>query len=186
MMCDICKIRPATVHIKEFHNGECKSTHLCAECAEKREEQGELGALGFKLSELLFNAAAKNAGKTDHQPEQKSAAGDSSETDPLTCPVCSWTTGKIRSSNGKVGCPECYKVFSSLLAEAFSQVQRGSIHLGKTPRCANSSGAGVLRQELKKLQTELADSVSREEYEHAAVCRDRINLIRKQLEEMEQ
>ena len=181
MMCDICKIREATVHIKEFHNGECKSTHLCAECAEKREEQGELGALGFKLSELLFNAAAKNA------KQEKSAAETATPApaETLTCPVCSWTTEKIRSSNGKVGCPECYNVFSALLADAFSQVQRSAIHLGKHPRTPNAPASGALRQELKKLQTELADAVSREEYEHAAVCRDRINLIRKQLEEIE-
>ena len=143
MLCDICKKNEATVHIKEFHNGQCETHHLCAECAGKKDDADELPA--------------------------------------AVCPECSWTTAKIRESNGKVGCPECYKVFAPILAEAFSKVQRGTLHLGKHPADKDDK-SGQLRQELKRLQTELADLVAAEEYEKAAVCRDRINAIRKELE----
>lgn len=175
MLCDNCKKNEATVHIKEFHNGQCETHHLCAECASKKEQQGELGSLGFKLSEILFNP--EKLDKFIH--EKNEAAPDSI----AVCPQCSWTTAKIRESSGKVGCPECYKVFAPILAEAFSKVQHGTLHLGKHP-IAKDDNTGNLRQELKRLQTELARSVAAEEYENAAVCRDRINAIKKQLEEL--
>lgn len=183
MLCENCKKRPATVHIKEFHNGECKSTHLCAECAGKQEEQGELGNLGFKLSELLFNAGIPEKKNDKEETPEKTPAADGSDC----CPVCSWTVAKIRKNNGKVGCPECYKTFAPLLADAFSQIQRGTMHLGKHPASPQGGDrSGELKLELKKLQTELADLVSREEYESAAVCRDRINAIRKKLENIQE
>ena len=70
-----------------------------------------------------------------------------------------------------------------MLAEAFSKIQRGAVHLGKHPARKNGDDSGQLRQELKRLQTQLADLVACEEYEKAAVCRDRINALRQQLEE---
>ena len=176
MLCDVCKKNEATVHIKEFHNGQCETHHLCAECAGKKEENGDFGSLGFKLSEILFSNV---------MPGKKTAAAAEEEnpTPDTVCPVCAWDSGKIRKSGGKVGCPECYKVFETMLAEAFSKIQRGSVHLGKHPARKNGDDSGQLRQELKRLQTQLADLVAGEEYEKAAVCRDRINALRQQLEE---
>ena len=176
MLCDVCKKNEATVHIKEFHNGQCETHHLCAECAGKKEENGDFGSLGFKLSEILFSNAV---------PGKKTAPSAVEEpTVPETvCPVCAWDSEKIRKSGGKVGCPECYKVFETMLAEAFSKIQRGSVHLGKHPARKNGDDSGQLRQELKRLQTQLADLVACEEYEKAAICRDRINALRQQLEE---
>ncbi len=177
MLCDICKKNEATVHIKEFHNGQCVSHHLCAECAEKKEQQGEFGALGFKLSEILFNAVPGN--KKASAVKKETAADEQ-----LICPACSWSSEMIRKSNGKVGCPECYRIFAPILADALSKVQRGTVHLGKHPAAGNGNDSGKLRQELKRLQTELADLVAKEEYENAAVCRDRIIAIRQQLEKL--
>ena len=176
MLCDICKKNEATVHIKEFHNGQCETHHLCAECAGKKEQQGDFGSLGFKLSEILFDPE-----KLNNFINEKGKKDDAGELPAAVCPECSWTTAKIRESNGKIGCPECYKVFAPILAEAFSKVQRGTLHLGKHPADKDDQ-SGQLRQELKRLQTELADLVAAEEYEKAAVCRDRINAIRKELE----
>lgn len=180
MLCDNCKKNEATVHIKEFHNGKCETHHLCSECANAKEENGELGSIGLKLSELLFNA-----GKLSEAAKSGKAQTLAGPYDTLVCPVCSWTAAKIRKNNGKVGCPECYKVFSALLADAFARVQRGNVHLGKHPRHTASGDNGTLKLELKKLQTELAALVAREEYESAAICRDRINAIRRTLEENE-
>lgn len=175
MLCDVCKKNEATVHIKEFHNGQCETHHLCAECAGKKEQNGELGALGFKLSEILFSSVIphKKSAEPENEPAEESAA---------VCPVCAWDTGKIKKSGGKVGCPECYKVFEPLLADAFAKIQRGTVHLGKHPAQKDGNDSGKLRQEIKRLQTQLADLVAVEEYEKAAVCRDRINALRKQLE----
>ena len=137
---------------------------------------GRFRFTGFQTFRNTFNPEKLD---TFIHEKQETSAPDSI----AVCPECSWTTAKIRESSGKVGCPECYKVFAPILAEAFSKVQRGTLHLGKHP-VAKDDNTGVLRQELKRLQTELARSVAAEEYENAAVCRDRINEIKKQLEEL--
>ena len=174
MLCDNCKKNEATVHIKEFHNGKCETHHLCADCAGQKEQQGEFGALGFKLSEILFNAIPGDSAADKKAPEPD---------DTTVCPVCQWNSAKIRKSNGKLGCPECYNVFAPVLSEVLSRVQRGPVHLGKHPSCADKNNqTGQLKLELARLQTELSDLVAKEEYESAAVCRDRIIAIRKQLE----
>ena len=175
MLCDVCKKNEATVHIKEFHNGKCESHHLCAECAGKKEQQGEFGSLGFKLSEILFNTAGAVA-------EKSGSVKNEEPIENIVCPVCQWDTRKIRESGGKVGCPECYKVFSAVLADAFSKIQRGTVHLGKHPGRKDGNDYGRLKQELMQLQTQLADFVAKEEYEKAAVCRDRITAVKQQLE----
>ena len=96
MLCDNCKKNEATVHIKEFHNGQCETHHLCAECASKKEQQGDFGSLGFKLSEILFNP--EKLEKFIHEKPENA------EPDSIAvCPECSWTTAKIRESSGKVG-----------------------------------------------------------------------------------
>ena len=67
MLCDNCKKNEATILIKEIHNGSSVSINLCAECARKKEQQGELGSLGFNLAEVLFDvgklAKALKSGK---------------------------------------------------------------------------------------------------------------------------
>ena len=72
MLCDVCKKREATIHIKEVKDGKCISTNLCPECAREKELAGGLGAFGFNLAEVIFNV-----GKT---PElKKSSAKDNAK-----------------------------------------------------------------------------------------------------------
>ena len=182
MLCDTCKKNEATIHIKEIHAGQVVSVNLCADCARAKEEKGELGALGFNLAEVLFNIGKisekiKN-GSAAPVPDQ---AGSEPETVPV-CPVCGWTPEKMRAENGKLGCPECYHTFETMLSGVLSHIQRGSAHLGKRPAAAGTDGGvAAKRFELEKLQRELEESVRREEYENAAVCRDRINQLKAEI-----
>ena len=96
MLCDNCKKNEATVHIKEFHNGKCETHHLCSDCANVKEENGELGSIGLKLSELLFNA-----GKLSEAANPGKAQNPAGPYDTLVCPVCSWTAAKIRKHNAQ-------------------------------------------------------------------------------------
>lgn len=176
MLCDKCKKNEATVHIKEFHNGKCKDLHLCSECSAGEVDQA-LPGFGFNLAEVLFNVN-KIAEKIN--PEKNT---DPEET--LVCPVCSWTAEKIRKNDGKVGCPACYQTFDRLIRQAVAQVQRGSLHLGKRPRGVKEDSPAVKRSELELLKKELQNLIAREEYEAAAICRDRINLLKAELDALE-
>lgn len=175
MLCDRCKKNEATVHIKEFHNGKCTNLHLCQECAAKDESAGSLPGIGFNLAEVLMNVnklAGKLAGDDRQQPQPPSPV----------CPACGWDLEKIRKNDGKMGCPECYRTFDPLIKKAISHVQHGSLHLGKRPRGVRAGSPAARRGELEALKKELQTLIAREEYEAAALCRDRINMLRQELD----
>lgn len=175
MLCDNCKKREATIHIKEVRDGKCISTNLCPECAKEKEMAGGLGAFGFNLAEVIFNVGKMN---DDNKAPETPAEDDKKHK--LICPVCGWSILKMRRSGGKVGCPECYRVFGKWVKMAIDQVQRGEVHLGKRPGNSRRSAAGI-KLEINKLQLQLAKAVSAEEYEKAALFRDRINLLKNEL-----
>lgn len=172
MLCDKCKKNEATVHIKEFHNNQCNNLHLCNECAAKHAPSGLLSGLGFNLADVLMNV--------DQIASKLHPASEKNEKT-LICPTCGWTPEKIAENDGKLGCPECYHTFADLIKHAISQVQRGSLHLGKRPHGVTSDSPAVKQGELEKLKKELQRLVAAEEYEAAALCRDRINAIKAEL-----
>ena len=178
MLCDICKKREATIHIKEVKNGKCISTNLCPECAKEKELSGGLGAFGFNLAEVIFNVGKMNKEKSG---ESAPAEKKEEKTPSLSCPVCNWNLAKMRRSGGKLGCKECYKTFSKWVNVAIEQVQHSTVHVGKRPgSCQRSTLA--LQMEVDKLQLDLACAVSAEEYEKAALYRDRINALKAEMD----
>ena len=176
MLCDICKKNEATIHIKEIHDGKIRVSNLCAGCAAEKEKKGELSALGFNLAEMLCNLGKISAG-VHFQPE------DAAESK-VVCPKCGWTLQKVRASGGRLGCPDCYTAFAQLLTEAIHNVHRGSVHLGKRPQSMPQNGRTTIEAELENRRRELDALIKREEYEEAAVCRDRINQLKAQLDRL--
>ena len=102
-----------------------------------------------------------------------------------TCPKCGWTVDKIRKNDGKTGCPECYHTFNDIIKQAISHFQQGPLHIGKRPGAADESSPALLQAELDSLQKELKLLIVKEEYEAAAICRDRINDLKTSLAEVE-
>ena len=66
-----------------------------------------------------------------------------------------------------------------------ARIQRGLVHLGKRPAGGGPGGAVAMRLELERLQRELGELIKREEYEAAAVNRDRIAALKRELEAAE-
>ena len=170
MLCERCHEKEATIHIEKIINGKREKHNFCADCAKQENAAGSLGALGFNLAELLFHA-------------EKPAENPPAPPPDITCPVCGWDWEKLQSSGGKLGCPECYSAFAPVIDGVLNQVQRGKIHIGRRPQKRGTSRP-ALEFELEKLQKSLADLVKREEYEQAAVCRDRIAALKRQLAEL--
>jgi len=182
MLCDRCKKKEATIHVKKVSNGKVESLHLCADCAREKEEQGVLGALGFNLAEVLFNIGemAKPHAEEDSSPGEKDPGPG------ITCPVCGWTMEKLQSSHGRLGCPECYRAFAPIISEALNRIQRGEMHIGKRPDKTDPLlNAAALRIEITRTRKKLAELVRREEYEKAAVCRDRLNALNEKLKSLD-
>ena len=179
MLCDNCKRNEATVLIKEIRNGKATSINLCAECARLKEQQGELGALGFNLAEVLFNLGKVT--KAFKPGSGKPELEVPSEVAEAVCPRCGWSAEKLRQHAGQLGCPECYRTFAPLVEGAVARIQRGLVHLGKRPSGVGAGGAVAMRLELERLQRELKELIKREEYEAAAVTRDRIAALKGEL-----
>ena len=181
MLCDKCKKNEATVHIKEFHDGACRTMHLCNECARRKDSElplGEQNDLGVNLAEVLFNIE-KFAKTVQAAPPGQPEGGKDAE---LACPKCHWTASMIKDSGGKLGCPECYRTFGKMISDAIARIQRGTIHLGKRPGGnAGADSPARINAELRHLQADLRRMIAGEEYEAAAVCRDRISELREQL-----
>jgi len=174
MLCDVCKKNEATIHIKEMHGGDTHTSNLCAACASEKEKNGELSALGFNLAEMLCNLG-KISGEVKPPPENSTELA-------AVCPKCGWTLQKVRAFGGRLGCPNCYAAFAPLLAEAIHNVHRGSVHLGKRPQTMPQDARAAQEAELENRRHELDALIKREEYEDAAICRDRINQLKAQLE----
>jgi len=171
MICSICKKNPATIHIQEIIGGEKKTLHICAECAAHKSQNDPLFQ-GFNLAEMLYNLSTQMEAVSDDQ-----SGDDGQPVVEAVCDSCGWDTTKFRKT-GRMGCSECYKVFSEILAPALKNMHRGTLHVGKKPGSSSNTESAKIMMEIMNLQKELEELVLREEYEKAAKTRDKINELK--------
>ncbi|MEA4862183.1 MAG: UvrB/UvrC motif-containing protein [Victivallaceae bacterium] len=167
MLCDICGKNEATIHIEEITDGASKTVHLCGECMAKNPQFGGLGVSPFNLAEIVLNLGGKLAAKMSSQkPDEKPETM-------IKCPVCGWTSREL-GTTGLLGCPSCYAVFEPVLEPAISSMHRGGEHSGKRAVKPEVSTEDEYRLQKAALRKELADCIKKEDYEQAAVLRDRL------------
>ena len=186
MLCNICGKNPATIHIQEIIGSEKKILHLCQECAEKRAQEDGDSLKEFNLADILFQISNQISAQVNEGTEP----ADFSETGKVVCPSCGWSSEKFQKS-GKMGCPDCYQTFHEILDHAIDAMHRGSSHTGKHPVPFGGDPAGrpkpsvsLIHMSIKHLQTELEEAVAAEKYEEAAIIRDKITDLKKELEEL--
>lgn len=164
MLCEDCKKKEASIHFKEIVNGELTELHLCGECAEKK---------GFSLSELksplsLINLLSGLAEVAEGIPPPKETL--------QRCETCGITWREFKRK-GRLGCSECYWVFSPQLSQVLRKIHGGIQHVGKTPEEVPS---GVKREKrIQDLRVQLEHAVKSEEFEKAAKLRDKIRDLEK-------
>ncbi|WP_176014255.1 UvrB/UvrC motif-containing protein [Victivallis sp. Marseille-Q1083] len=178
MLCEICKHNEATIHIQEIVGGNKKTMHICSDCAAQKQSNGGLDFGGFNLAEMLYNLSAKF---TDPATGAKERREEDAAVEPANaCPNCGWDIVGLRKT-GRLGCPVCYETFKEVIDEALTKMHRGKVHVGKMPHDGHDADNSQWLRELTMAQQSLAESVKREEYEQAAVFRDRINELKKKL-----
>lgn len=116
--CDICG-KPATVHITKIIDSKKVKIHLCSECAEK----ASLDAIDIP---------AKIMPKIK-EFEQQLIDGVSKAAKVGVCPNCGTSFSEVEKGE-RFGCPECYDAFAEKLPEFLTQMQYGTLHVGKTPK----------------------------------------------------
>jgi len=179
MLCDICKENPARIIVKKIVNGYQSEIHLCESCAHKQEST-EMGG-GFDLSEFV-----KGLLDMQHNPSIAPYPGPK----PLgmangpKCPSCGLTLDEFKRT-AKLGCDDCYRAFESLLEPVVKRMHGRTVHTGKIARAAESTNKGKDR-EISDIQQQLMKAINEENYEMAAVYRDKIKLLKAATEEGEE
>jgi protein arginine kinase activator len=185
MLCEKCKIREANIQYTEVINGVKKEHHFCAQCA-KEMDFGVYAAifdgefpLGKLLSGLLGIEDAKQGPDKLHQ---------------IVCPSCGTSYDEF-VKNSRFGCGDCYSVFGPLMEDSLKQLQGSLKHTGKTPiyQKMDAMGSGgrtrdngtgedaptTCEKEIFEWDTKLKEALRFEDYETAAVCRDRLRELKK-------
>jgi protein arginine kinase activator len=140
------------VLVRQSHGTEHRDFWLCDECCKELHVSGDLPAFGPTVRELLGSMVGGSATRT--------------------CPQCGSRFSDVRTT-GRVGCAECYRVFSDSICDLLSEEGVPSGHVGRYPeRLAAFKRILVDRSNLK---LELEAAVAAEDYETAAQIRDRIN-----------
>lgn len=109
---------------------------------------------------------------------QQSATDGESGAALMRCPTCGWTERNIEKT-GRLGCPDCYAMFTQYLMPNLRRMHRGEKHVGKTPRWAETEQ--IRRNRLTYLESEMGSAIRREAYEEAAAMRDQILELKREL-----
>jgi protein arginine kinase activator len=156
MICLICKDKVASIRLKEIINDEVTEFNLCQACYDARESSGT-GVTEPSTSEMLSGLSI--------------AGVKALEEEATSCSACGTSQTDLREK-GRLGCSDCYATFSVSLEPILSRVHGAVEHRGKLPHPAERTLD--LKNELRRLQEELQDSVVSENYERAAKLRDQI------------
>lgn len=158
MLCQKCNKREATTHLSENINGVKKERHLCSECAAEEGIDMSFPTFDFGNFDFGFGSLLSSFFGNEERglPNEKK------------CPTCGRTLSEI-SRTGNVGCPDCYTTFEKELRPMLLKVHKGDNHKGSVPH--SSPEKKVSTDDLKE---ELKAAIEREDFEKAAVLRDKI------------
>lgn len=189
MKCQHCGKNEANVHLRQNINGQVTEHALCSQCAEQMGVGGmfaDFGSFGGFGGLGMMNGFDHFAGLGSLLGSM--LGGTQQRTLPRTtrCKVCGSSFDDI-AARGKLGCADCYELFADRLAPSIERMHNRAKHVGKLPgrpAAENKPAAPVQVQPEKKpeppvetaedLRAQLRAAVAAEEYEKAAILRDRI------------
>lgn len=163
MLCQNCGKYEATTHVKRIINGETAEAHLCNDCANALGYTDVFGGFGNTFSDLL--------GSFFGEP---SVSALSSRT--VRCEKCGSTFNDIVNS-GKIGCADCYGTFYDKLLPSLQRIHGKTRHEGKIPKAVKVDGRPS-ENIVGSLEKELREAVERQDFEKAAIIRDKIKALK--------
>jgi protein arginine kinase activator len=81
--------------------------------------------------------------------------------------------------SGRLGCSNCYEDFRENVEAVLEKVQAKNFHIGKIPE--RSGGELKMKNEILCLKKKLKDRIKKEEFEEAALLRDKIRVLEKSI-----
>lgn len=156
MICEKCGVNKATTHIRTVVNGVVCEKHLCSNCAAN---ESNYDIKNNNLTQILSNMFIDMA-----TPSQNKIT---------RCNCCGSTYADIADS-GKCGCSECYTTFYEQLLPYFKRVHGSTQHIGKKLKISENTNETNTIDELREVLKQL---IKEENYEQAAVIRDKIKSL---------
>jgi len=170
MLCQKCNQQSAKIHITKVVNDQRMDLHLCEKCA------GENNQIGYDYPFTINNFLSSFL----DIPIEYSVKGADLQGQKYQCSSCGLTFDEFKA-NGKLGCTECYSVFSDKLMPILKRLHGNAYHSGKLPQRTGS--AIKVKKEMEKLRTQLNKVIKEEEYEKAAEIRDKIKSLEISMDE---
>lgn len=164
MLCQDCGKRESTVHFKQIINNQKVELNLCRQCADKRGFHNPIQGMPFPLAEFLASMVSTTSPtekKRGRQPDPK-------------CNFCGLSFSEF-SKQGRFGCGQCYTAFRAQLTDLLRKIHGSNQHQGKFPSTKDDV-MQPLREE-RKLQDELKKAIFAEDFEKAALIRDRLRTL---------
>ncbi|MBN2531540.1 MAG: UvrB/UvrC motif-containing protein [Spirochaetales bacterium] len=159
----MCKKNQAVILINQVINNKKKEIGLCESCALLSGFiEGKDNTVKFNLSNFIFSGLSFS--KKDKESRLK-----------RVCPGCGTTLNQIVKER-RCGCSECYTVFRRELKRKLKKYLGVNLHKGKYPKCLKTYKTFLF--DLRILKEKLRSAVHREDYESAAVLRDKIKLLK--------
>lgn len=164
MLCSLCGKKESTVEFEGLINGKAVKFYLCDDCMKGIDIESALSRTHFSAEDFLAALS-----ESMEKPVGQEQPGDH-------CPACGMSFEEFSRTNSP-GCPQCRRAFSSrlkpLLRKANASNKEAAI------RSAAAAVQESRTKELEILQIELKKAVKLEEYEQAAVLRDKIKEMEK-------
>ena len=164
----------ATVHYRYNENGNITEIHLCNECAKV---EGLIQSTGSTSAGFLYS----KGGIDDYFSTSAlgSLFGNSlfvknQYINNKVCPSCGLSESEFRNG-GKLGCSECYNVFSDVLDSILEKIHLSNEYKGKCPQ--GKSKKISLKKRIQNMQEDMQKAVEKQEYEEAAKIRDAIRKL---------
>ena len=174
MKCQNCGKNEANVRYTQIINGNKEEIFVCDKCANKLKLD-----MNFKFGfDDIFSSFFGEP--TFFKPLEIS--------DGLVCDVCG-TKYDDFTNNGMLGCENCYKVFSRRLDNVLKKLHGNNRHIDDGERQATAFvGEGKSKDKKKSIEEVIAElkekleaCIKSEDYEQAAIIRDKIKKLEKKL-----
>jgi len=177
MKCQICNKNEANIFFTQIVNNEKLVLQMCSECAEKRGLSVKIEHPGF----VSINGIADKKNAKDKS---------NSEFSLIICPSCGLSLSDFKSS-GLFGCDDCHISFEGHIYDLLKELQCShdkkcdeEVIFEKDNSEKNDNKEPDEKQDklklLKKLRIELKKCIESEDYEQAALLRDRITEVEKE------
>ena len=160
MLCSVCKKNEATVHLTQIVEDKMQTVDLCETCSKVK---GVDDPAGFSLASILLGLGVS--------PDDKESAAAAE----IKCSACGFSQADFKKA-GRLGCSQCYTVFSDALQGFLKSMHKGTRHVGKVPQTVRVPED--LSDKVSSLQKKLQQAIDNEDFEQAALYRDAIKQLK--------